>query len=221
MSHIKKAVGRPAAAGRAGDEFDELDRGLRRFERSTDISKGFANEYGVEASSAELVWRVPLDEVAERIQTVGGIAEIAKCSRKTIYRLKIRVGGFQALGFLIEEWRGTARPLVRHKNPMHPLNFGRRLIPPYWFPCTVLDVVAACKSYFEKGARTVKTSLMKPGNLLHEKANATSKRRRDHWKRKHKISPDVDPGFMSDDELRDFQNRKRLGQTYFTNRKTA
>jgi hypothetical protein len=155
--------------------------------------------------------------MAERIQTVGGIAEIAKCSRKTIYRRKIRVGGFEALKFLIEKWRGTARPLVRHKDPMHPLNFGRRLKDPYWFPCTVLDVAAACQSYFENGVRTVKTLHMKPGTPLHEKANAMSQQKRlpGHWKRKHKISPPVDPEYISDDNLSDLLNRKRLGQIPF------
>ncbi len=206
MSQTIRRVGRPPAARR------EWPIGANAQEC---CAKDFKSLFGVDPADSDLVWRLPFRKIVEGIQTVGGIAELARVDRKTVYRRKIFLGGLMALHFIIDRWRGTARPLVNHIDPMHPLNFGRRLQDHYWTSCTVLDVVAACQSYFQKGVRTVKTSLMKPGNPVHEKEAAISKRRRDNWKRKHKISPDVNPEFISDHELRDFQNRKRLGQTYF------
>ena len=208
-----KRTGRPPAAKR--ELIVPLD------DPAVSCAEYFKNVFGLDKDSAELSWRVPFQEIIEGIQTVGGIARLSSIDRKTVYRKKIPVGNISAFAFVIDTWRGTARPLVRHSNPMHPLNLGQRLKNPDGFSHGVLDVVGACQVWFEKGGRVVKTTLMRPptdtepASPLIAKMDAESQKRRRNWKRKSKISAAENPSWLSEDEARENQRLARLGQTYF------
>ena len=215
MSHIKK-TGRPPKAGREWPtDHDPL----------ATLTIHFTAQWGIAPSSRLLKWHVPFHEIVEGIQSVEGIAKLAGANvsgitRKTVYRRKIPLGGYQAFDFVLYSRSGTTRPLVTHSDPLHRLNLGHRLkTNRSWLPRGVLDVVDACQLYFTK--RCVSGTVMmqppvpgEPKDPVMEKEIAANKRKRENWKRKQKISIGLNPIWMSGDYLKEMQRKRRLGQTY-------
>jgi len=179
MSQIKKAVGRPPAAGRytPGDGWEFS----AKFKKWTD---------GTLPADAALEWRVPFVEVVQGIQTIGGIAKLAGVARETVYRRKVVAGSFDALMFVINRWRGTGRPLVKHADPLHGLNLDN------WLP----NVVNFCEQIAEHDPVVVKTT------FIEGKTNRK-------WNRKVKFPPPVNPTMISDQQMEELNRMKRLGQT--------
>jgi len=209
MSHIEKS-GRPAKAGREWPADNTAGGCAWSF---------WLNE-GIESSHPSLVWRVPFQEIVEKIQTVDGIAKLAGVTRKTVYRRKIQVGGWAAFSFVLDRLRGRPSALVTHTDPNHRVNAGLRLkTPRSWLNRGVLDVVAACDNYFKNGTRTSGTLLMppvtegEPVSKIQKELNTRFAIKRANWKRRLKHHPDVNPNYATNAELEELKKAMRLGKT--------
>jgi hypothetical protein len=209
MSHIRIA-GRPAKAGR------EWPAGADSLSNCAFL---FAAQEGIEPTSPLLTWRVPFQEIVEKIQTVDGIAKLAGVTRKTVYRRKIEVGGWAACVFVFDRRRGRPSSFVTHSDPLHPLNFGLRLNSPRsWLNRGVMDVVVLCQNYFHHGRKTVQTTFLRrpteenPATPLEQEFHAKYAIRNANWKRQLKFHPSVNPGETDDAKLKELKEQIRLGK---------
>jgi hypothetical protein len=63
-----------------------------------------------------LKWNVPREEILRGVETVGGIAKLAKVDRTTVYRARIAPGSMHALQWVRDRRMAMRRPLVGLKN---------------------------------------------------------------------------------------------------------
>jgi hypothetical protein len=125
----------------------------------------FLRLYGVPVDSPTLTWRVPFRELYAGVQTVAEMAQLSGVTVRTIHRAEIPVGGFRALDYVLCRWRGTARPMVRHAEPLHRLNLRRALCAGGW-PINLADVVEQCRRWHAGELKPKGGGIQVPGRLL-------------------------------------------------------
>ncbi|MCX6924045.1 MAG: hypothetical protein NT154_12675 [Verrucomicrobia bacterium] len=154
------------------------------------FSGEFKRVYGISPYSRSLTWRVPFDEVVQKLQTVAGISELWGVTPKTIYRRGLPVGDILALPWVVNHLRGTLRALVKHQNPQAPLN----LQPNLRYALSLI-----------RGLRRARGGVV--GNTLVWDSGKKRKRRR-----KSQVHVWKHPRRMTEKELRDFQKKEKAGQ---------
>lgn len=139
MQHIRTSRGRPIKAGR--EVWKSASSRLRFFRRC------FEAYADVPADNDNLVWSVPFEELVDACQTVAGIARLAGQDRSTVYRNKVKVGGVEAMVYVLKVNRRRKNPIVRQHFPWSPLHPGAKLSME-----AVLDFIAGAKVSKRSGA---------------------------------------------------------------------
>lgn len=153
----------------------------------------FQRVFGISPDDPALTWRVPFRRCVRLCQTIGGIAQLAGVHRNTVRARLVWVGHPGALVWAINRWqRRGARLLVRHKDPLHPIN-GSRLF------AEILQAIQALREVKAKpAART----------LIDEQLP------RRKWRRQQKIRHFPGVELISPELRADVARRKRVGTAF-------
>lgn len=147
--------------------------------------------YKLPPDDPRLAWRIPFAKVVRGLQSIGGIAELARVNRKTVYRRKLKPGSLEAFVFVLDRWQGTPRPLVRHKSTEHALNLNPTLV-------KLLDWIAYAKANDGEVVRT-----------WHDEQAKQKK-----WRRKRREHLWVNPQKMTREKRAEFAARKKAGTVF-------
>ena len=156
-----------------------------------EFAEVFQWHYKLSPDSPSLKWRIPFREVVAGMQSIVGIAELARVDRKTVYRRKLKPGSLDAFLFILGQWQGTTRPLVKHKSPRHRMNLNGLLV-------KLLDFIAYQKKHPVRVKRT----------WYDDKAELKK------WHRKQRISEWEKPAHLKDEKRAEFSARKKAGTIF-------
>jgi hypothetical protein len=203
MSQIRHSqVGRPPKAGRVEPSAEAAD--------AAEFGEVFAWSFKLPPDAPDLSWEIPFPEVVRAIQTIGGIATLAKLDRKTVYRRKIQPGSGPALLFVLGQRRGMGRPLVRHKDDRHQFNLNGMLL-------RMLDFIEdrkagndgeVARTWFDGG------NSMPAFRRVKEVGRGRWNDGPRKWHRKHRAHADENLHHLTGDKLAEFAERKKLGTVY-------
>lgn len=166
--------------------------------------------YKLRPDSRKLSWRIPFRKVVKGLQSIGGIAELARVDRKTVYRRKLKPGSPEALVFVIGAWqRGAARPLVTHVEAHNPFNFT-----PY-----LREVLDFARNNREHDGEVRTTWLDRADSLpaLRRASGIRAVSWKDgprKWHRKHRMGVWENPQHLTDEKRAEFAARKKAGTMF-------
>ncbi len=84
--------------------------------KSNELQPGMLDAFLGKEADPSLVWSVSRAEIMRAVQTVGGIAKLAKVDRKTVCRRGVETNSLKAVEFVRDRRLAIGRPLVSPRN---------------------------------------------------------------------------------------------------------